>query len=103
MLWSPDVPGNDGNINADGTVPKKLKVRRGLMRRSAQNVNMDFPFEIRVPANVTCEGVVMGIEAVCFMKIANSNSAGPFGGVIAFQMADAPSVNGTGVGMTFRM
>lgn len=32
---------------------------------------------------------------MCFMKIANSNKAGPFGGIIAFQMAGAVTGNTT--------
>lgn len=67
---------------------------------------MDFPIDIAVPAGTTCSGTVAGQQNVCFMKIANckirpplrstndtdcliANGAGPFGGVIAFQMAGA--------------
>lgn len=58
------------------------------MKRAA-NVNQDFPINISVPAGTTCSGSVAGQQNVCFMKIANANRAGPFGGVIAFQMAGA--------------
>jgi hypothetical protein len=50
---------------------------------------MDFPINVAVPAGTTCSGTMAGQQNVCFMKIANSNNAGPFGGVIAFQMAGA--------------
>jgi hypothetical protein len=76
---------------------------------------MDFPIDIAVPAGTTCSGTVAGQQNVCFMKIANcefssvsifremlmeiANNAGPFGGVIAFQMAGtAAAGNSTAVG-----
>lgn len=93
-----DVPGNKGNIKANGVVPRGLDFialrARGLVKRAA-NVNMDFPINIRVPAGTTCTGEVAGVQNVCLMKIANSNNAGPFGGVIAFQMAGTATGNTT--------
>ncbi|KAL1602696.1 hypothetical protein SLS60_006116 [Paraconiothyrium brasiliense] len=92
-----DVPGNRGNIKANGNVPRGLSFwalrARGLVKR-ASNVNMDFPINIAVPAGTTCSGTVAGQQNVCFMKIANSNNAGPFGGVIAFQMAGSGAATG---------
>lgn len=38
---------------------------------------------------MTCTGTVGGMQNVCLMKVANPSGAGPFGGVIAFQMAPA--------------
>jgi len=43
----------------------------------------------KVPAGTTCTGAMGGQTGVCLVKIANSNNAGPFGGVIAVQMAGA--------------
>lgn len=43
----------------------------------------------QMPAGTTCTGSMAGQENVCLVKIANSNNAGPFGGVIAIQMAGA--------------
>lgn len=87
-----DVPGNKGNIKANGQVPRSLGYwalqARSIVKRAA-NVNQDFPIAIQVPAGTTCSGTAAGQQNVCFMKIANSNRAGPFGGVIAFQMAGA--------------
>ncbi|KAF2630484.1 cell surface protein [Macroventuria anomochaeta] len=89
-----DVPGNKGNIKANGQVPRSLEHwalrARGLVKR-ASNVNQDYPIAVQVPAGTTCSGTVAGQQNVCFMKIANSNKAGPFGGVIAFQMSDGSS------------
>ncbi|ORX97286.1 hypothetical protein BCR34DRAFT_167816 [Clohesyomyces aquaticus] len=88
-----DVPGNNGNIRPSGKVARALHAL-GLMKRAA-NVNMDFPVKIAVPAGTTCSGTVAGQQNVCFMKIANSNRAGPFGGVIAFQMASTGAAGNT--------
>lgn len=81
------VPGKNGNISPSGTV-NRLLVRMGLRKRAA-NVNKDFPFSVAVPAGTTCSGTVGGQSGVCLVKIANSNPAGPFGGVVAIQMAGA--------------
>ncbi|KAH8676199.1 hypothetical protein BX600DRAFT_196883 [Xylariales sp. PMI_506] len=84
-----DVPGTNGNIKA----PKRslwTRTMDTIMRRAA-NVNEDYPMAFSVPAGTTCTGTVNGISNVCLVKIANSNPAGPFGGVIAIQMAGANS------------
>lgn len=103
-----DVPGNKGNIKANGQVPRSLEYwalqARGLVKR-ASNVNQDFPIAVQVPAGTICSGTAAGQQNVCFMKIANSNKAGPFGGVIAFQMTGGAASNttaaaGAGAGTT---
>jgi hypothetical protein len=81
------VPGKNGNIKA----PKRSLFARamesaGIYKRAA-NVNEDFPMEFSVPANTTCTGTINGVSNVCLVKIANSNRAGPFGGVVAIQIA----------------
>lgn len=53
------------------------------------------PFDIAVPAGTTCTGTVGDMQNVCLMKVANPSKAGPFGGVIAFQMAGANSSTST--------
>lgn len=58
----------------------------GLMKR-ATNVNEDFPFTATIPAGTDCTGVVAGQSKVCLVKIVNPSGAGPFGGVVAIQMA----------------
>ncbi|KAH8893845.1 hypothetical protein GQ53DRAFT_100168 [Thozetella sp. PMI_491] len=83
-----DVPGKNGNIAApkERSLWARALVATGLMKRAA-NVNEDFPMKFSVPAGTTCSGTVNGVSNVCLVKIANSNPAGPFGGVIAIQMA----------------
>lgn len=90
------IPGNNGNIAATRTKGKAAKGARDLLERAlrsvglvkrAANVNRSFPFEFTLPAGATCNGQVAGQQNVCLVKIANSNRAGPFGGVVAVQMA----------------
>lgn len=85
-----DVVGNNGNCPK--SISKKSYVRdllerRGLITKRATNVNMDFNVAFSVPAGTTCTGTVAGQANTCLVKIANNNNAGPFGGVVAVQMA----------------
>ncbi|KAJ4159471.1 uncharacterized protein LMH87_008371 [Akanthomyces muscarius] len=95
------VPGRNGNIQP-GPLSNNMPAGgkggilgglglRGLTRR-ALNVNTDHPLQVAIPAGTTCTGAVGGMQNVCLMKVANPSGAGPFGGVIAFQMApEAPA------------
>jgi hypothetical protein len=84
------VPGTKGNIAA----PKqrrfvtRMLVNMGIVKR-ASNVNEDYPFAATIPAGTTCTGTAGGQSGVCLVKIVNPSNAGPFGGVIAIQMAGA--------------
>lgn len=85
------MPGKNGNCPR--SITKKSYVRSllegaGVIQKRATNVNQDFNVAFTVPAGTTCTGEVNGQQGVCLMKIANNNAAGPFGGVIAFQMAN---------------
>jgi len=85
------VPGKKGNINPNGTTNKRSLLARtlikyGLMKRAA-NVNKNFPIKIAIPAGTSCTGTAGGQSNVCLVKIANANPAGPFGGVVAMQIA----------------
>jgi hypothetical protein len=82
------VPGKKGNIAAPKQqrfIPRMLG-KIGLMKR-ATNVNENFPFAATIPAGTKCSGTVAGQSNVCLVKIVNPSGAGPFGGVIAIQMA----------------
>ncbi|KAH6648406.1 hypothetical protein BKA67DRAFT_363282 [Truncatella angustata] len=87
------VPGKGGNIKPS----KRSLWTRGMdmIMKRASNVNEDYPMAFSVPAGTTCQGSMAGQENVCLVKIANSNNAGPFGGVIAIQMAGASASNST--------
>lgn len=92
-----DVPGNNGNCPR--SITKKSFVRdvlerSGMIQRRATNVNMDFPVAFTIPAGTTCSGTVGNMQNVCFVKMANTNNAGPFGGVVPIQISNntAPPV-----------
>ncbi|KAK3336271.1 hypothetical protein B0T19DRAFT_396038 [Cercophora scortea] len=82
------IPGKKGNIAApkQRSLLSRALVSVGIMKRAA-NVNEDFPMEFSVPSGTICTGTVAGQTGVCLVKIANSNNAGPFGGVVAIQIA----------------
>lgn len=82
------VPGNNGNIAApqQRSLVARTLVNLGIVKRAA-NVNEDYPISIAIPAGTTCSGTVAGQSNVCLVKIANSNPAGPFGGVVAMQIS----------------
>jgi hypothetical protein len=92
MTVTQQVPGTRGNIAAPKQrrfVPRML-VSMGLMKR-ASNVNEDYPFQATMPAGMSCTGTVAGQSNVCLVKIVNPSGAGPFGGVVAVQMAGGAS------------
>ncbi|KJR81617.1 cell surface protein [Sporothrix schenckii 1099-18] len=82
------VPGTFGNISPSGNPIRRALVAMGVIAKRAANVNKDYPVAVAVPAGTTCTGTVNGQSNVCLAKIANSNPAGPFGGVVAFQVAN---------------
>lgn len=94
LTTTADVPGSNGNCPKSITKKsyvRDLLERRGLISKRATNVNKDFNVAFSVPAGTTCTGTVNGQANTCLVKIANNNKAGPFGGVIAIQMAGASS------------
>jgi len=50
---------------------------------------MDFPVEVKMPAGMTCDASVAGVNNVCVMKLQNKAAAGPFGGAVAFTQTAA--------------
>ncbi|POS82852.1 hypothetical protein EPUL_004810, partial [Erysiphe pulchra] len=60
----------------------------GIGGLSAASV-MDFPVEVKMPAGMTCDGNVAGVQNVCVMKLMNQAPAGPFGGSVAFTQTPA--------------
>lgn len=93
-----DVPGNNGNCPKSITKKsfvRDLLERSGVVAKRATNVNKDFNIAFSVPAGTTCTGTVNGQANTCLVKMANTNPAGPFGGVVAIQMAGAATTNTT--------
>lgn len=49
----------------------------------------NFPIKVQMPAGMTCEGSVAGVNNVCIVRINNNALAGPFGGSAAFTQSPA--------------
>lgn len=49
----------------------------------------DFPLTVQMPAGMTCEGTVAGVNNVCIVRVRNGAAAGPFGGSAAFTQSPA--------------
>ncbi|KAL2177785.1 uncharacterized protein P884DRAFT_292002 [Thermothelomyces heterothallicus CBS 202.75] len=49
----------------------------------------DFPLQVQMPAGMTCDATVAGVDNVCVVRVRNSALAGPFGGSAAFTMSPA--------------
>ncbi|KAG0648813.1 hypothetical protein D0Z07_5059 [Hyphodiscus hymeniophilus] len=92
MTVTQQVPGTRGNIAAPKQrrfIPRmliKMGIKMGIVKR-ASNVNEDYPFAATMPVGMSCTGIVAGQTGVCLVKIVNPSAAGPFGGVVAVQMA----------------
>ncbi|KAK1490783.1 hypothetical protein CCUS01_14378 [Colletotrichum cuscutae] len=70
------------NINVPVTVP-------GQNSRNRAGAMTDFPIKAEIPAGQTCTGTVAGQSNVCLVRCQNAARAGPFGGVVPVQMAQA--------------
>ncbi|OAA69526.1 cell surface protein (Mas1) [Cordyceps fumosorosea ARSEF 2679] len=46
--------------------------------------NTDFPLQVKMPAGMTCDGTIAGVNNACVVRVRNSAAAGPFGGSAVF-------------------
>ncbi|EXA32640.1 hypothetical protein FOVG_16144 [Fusarium oxysporum f. sp. pisi HDV247] len=87
-------------INADGTgtswdnIQVTTNVEGNDRGRNRDGEMGDFPLVASIPAGQNCTGSVAGEENVCLVRCQNPARAGPFGGVIPVQMAQATGNNG---------
>jgi len=51
--------------------------------------NKDFPLQVQMPAGMTCDATVAGVNNVCVVRVRNGAAAGPFGGSAAFTQSPA--------------
>ncbi|KAK3938123.1 putative cell surface protein [Diplogelasinospora grovesii] len=51
--------------------------------------NTDFPLKVQMPAGMTCDGTIAGVQNVCVVRVRNGAAAGPFGGSAAFTQSPA--------------
>ncbi|KAF6831485.1 cas1 appressorium specific protein [Colletotrichum musicola] len=70
------------NINVITTPP-------GQNSRNRAGAMTDFPMKAQIPADQTCTGTVAGQNNICLVRCQNAARAGPFGGIVPVQMAQA--------------
>ncbi|RKL36729.1 hypothetical protein BFJ72_g8278 [Fusarium proliferatum] len=91
-------------INADGTgtswdnIQVTTNVEGNERGRNRDGEMGDFPLVASIPAGQSCTGSVAGEENVCLVRCQNPARAGPFGGVIPVQMAQATGNNNNNAG-----
>ncbi|KAF1954447.1 cell surface protein [Byssothecium circinans] len=49
----------------------------------------EFPMTVQMPAGMTCDATVAGVNNVCVARVRNGAAAGPFGGSVAFTQTQA--------------
>ncbi|KAH8174577.1 CAS1-like protein [Sarocladium implicatum] len=82
-------------INADGTgttwdnIPVTTNVEGNERGRNRDGEMQDFPLVASIPQGQTCTGTAAGEQNVCLVRCQNPARAGPFGGVVPVQMAQA--------------
>jgi hypothetical protein len=71
------------------TTAKITDMPPGQNSRSRDTQTSEQALTATVPASQTCTGSVAGQDNVCLMRCMNDANAGPFGGVVPFQMVQA--------------
>jgi hypothetical protein len=84
------------DATSGGTDPKafqQAKVTQDVPGIGFQGLSLatstDFPLKVQMPAGMTCEGTVAGVNNVCIVRVRNGAAAGPFGGSAAFTQSAA--------------
>ncbi|KAK4224049.1 hypothetical protein QBC38DRAFT_515712 [Podospora fimiseda] len=72
--------GTQANAFRNAQVIQNVPGTRGNGGKS----NTDFTVTVKMPAGMTCDATVGGVENVCIVRIRNAAAAGPFGGAAAF-------------------
>lgn len=72
--------GTQANAFKTAQILQNVPGNRGVSSAS----NKDFTVKVQMPAGMTCDGTVGGVQNVCIVRIRNAASAGPFGGAAAF-------------------
>ena len=85
------VDGTSGGTDADAF--RNAEVTQDVPGLGVQGIslatNTDFPLQVQMPAGMTCEGTVAGVNNVCVVRVRNGAAAGPFGGSAAFTQSPA--------------
>lgn len=86
-----DIDATSGGTQASAFQP--AKVTKDVPGLGIQGLSLatstEFPLEVQMPAGMTCEGTVAGVNNVCIVRVRNGAAAGPFGGSAAFTQSAA--------------
>ncbi|TLD21307.1 hypothetical protein PspLS_08942 [Pyricularia sp. CBS 133598] len=78
------------NADASGAQWQQIRVTTSPPGRNSRNRDgamTDFPLIAEIPQRQACSGTVAGQTNVCLVRCMNGARAGPFGGVVAAQLA----------------
>jgi hypothetical protein len=81
----------DGSAFVDMQVTTQVAGKNSRSNAKA----VDLPLKAAIPAGQTCAGNVAGQANVCMVRCMNAARAGPFGGCVPVQMANAAAGNNT--------
>ncbi|TLS25453.1 hypothetical protein PpBr36_06853 [Pyricularia pennisetigena] len=86
-----DVDATSGGTKADAF--QRAEVVKDVPGIGFQGLSLatatEFPLEVKMPAGMTCEATVAGVNNVCIVRVRNGAAAGPFGGSCAFTQSPA--------------
>ncbi|EJT71322.1 hypothetical protein GGTG_10581 [Gaeumannomyces tritici R3-111a-1] len=86
-----DIDATSGGTDASAFRP--AQVTKDVPGFGIQGLSLatstEFPLEVQMPAGMTCEGTVAGVQNVCVVRVRNGAGAGPFGGSAAFTQSAA--------------
>ncbi|USP80638.1 hypothetical protein yc1106_07912 [Curvularia clavata] len=84
--FTADVDGTSGGT--DEAAMQKATVVKDVPGLGVQGIslatNTEFEMKVQMPAGMTCDATVAGVNNVCVMRVRNGAAAGPFGGSVAF-------------------
>jgi len=88
--FTADVDGTSGGTQESAM--QKATVTKNVPGLGVQGLslatNTDFEMQVKMPAGMTCEATVAGVNNVCVMRVRNGAAAGPFGGSVAFTQSN---------------
>ncbi|KAI0194156.1 cell surface protein [Astrocystis sublimbata] len=80
-----DIDGSSGGTDPDAFQSAEVTQDvPGLVLGLSAATNTDFPVNVQMPAGMTCDATVAGVDNVCVVRVRNNTPAGPFGGSAAF-------------------
>ncbi|KAJ4289136.1 hypothetical protein N0V90_011478 [Kalmusia sp. IMI 367209] len=89
--FTADVDGTSGGTDEAAFQP--AEVTQDVPGLGVQGISLatstEFPMQIKVPAGMTCDATVAGVNNVCVARVRNGAAAGPFGGSVAFTQTQA--------------